>query len=737
MKKKFIALAMVVIMVLGTVAGTLIGCDIITTNAEKDYKQVVATVQYGGLSDVVLKGELRTIYNSYGPMYVQYYGMTEEEALEYLFDSLARQSLLLLKAKADLAKEMGVTSFGNDSDITDLLTDDEIRYCIQRANAEFKSQWEANIEERENEQAANDNADEETPSDEEETDEELEARPVREEQEPSTDYVDQGFVEDEEHAFPAVFSEWYNEQIAQVQKEIDELNEQIANAGDADTSELEAKLDEARTKRSNMRSAYTDLLNSLTDNYTDYDYFLNAQYESRIAEKYEELLGKELTVSDPEVAEYIKVIGKTNVEELLDEDAYASAVEGGTIVRHYAKGYFNVRSILLGFTEEQKTYLTSLTDRLGEDNVDVFRAVVALGTAGIDAGYTGIDTSSSVVEDIVARWGDKGIGINISNTEYDASTDALKDAYTARNVNYADVLAAMVKYISASTSEFLATAQSVMGEEYAANESVLKQYAIGEAFTDLMYLVNDDDGMFESESYQVTPDGTATSYVEEYAVLARRLYKESERDTRAEIGKMAVSESNRGDLMISGTTSDALFNNDAFPEAAGVQYSIYVSEMTSTIADGKKIDAPVYTFVTEEGSISFIINTYGIQIVMINGYAFDETQIGSTVSSEVDEAGHTWYVLGDDYGYQTVVTVNYKVDDDFSYALDENDEKIIESITVERKTLKESFRESMLDGKRSDSYNTAINKFVSENEDACVTLNEKVYQGLLSELTQA
>ncbi len=736
MKKKFIALAMVVIMVLGTVAGTLIGCDIITTNAEKDYKQVVATVQYGGLSDVVLKGELRTIYNSYGPMYVQYYGMTEEEALEYLFDSLARQSLLLLKAKAELAKEMGVT-FGNDSDITELLTDDEIRYCIQRANAEFKSQWEANIEERENEQAANDNADEETPSEEEETDEELEARPVREEQKPSTDYVDQGFVKDEEHAFPAVFSEWYNEQIAQVQKEIDELNEQIANAGDADTSELEAKLDEARTKRSNMRSAYTDLLNSLTDNYTDYDYFLNAQYESRIAEKYEELLGKELTVSYEEVAEYIKVISKTNVDELLDEDAYASAVEGGTIVKHYEKGYFNVRSILLGFTEEQKTYLTSLTDRLGEDNVDVFRAVVALGTAGIYAGYAGIDTSSSVVEDIVARWGDKGIGINISNTEYDESTDALKDAYTARNVNYADVLAAMVKYISASTSEFLATAQSVMGEEYAANESVLKQYAIGEAFTDLMYLVNDDDGMFESESYQVTPDGTATSYVEEYAVLARRLYKENESDTRAEIGKMAVSESNRGDPMISGTTSDALFNNDAFPEAAGVQYSIYVSEMTSTIADGKKIDAPVYTFETEDGSISFIINTYGIQIVMINGYAFDETQIGSTVSSEVDEAGHTWYVLEEDYGYQTVVTVNYKVDDDFSYALDENDEKIIESITVERKTLKESFRESMLEGKKSDSYNTAINKFVSENEDACVTKNEKVYQGLLSELTQA
>ena len=134
MKKKTIALAVVVVLVLGAVAGTLIGCDLITTNAEKDYNQVVATVNYGGLTDYVLKGELRNLYSSYGPVYVQYYGMTEQEALEYLYDSLARQSLLQLKAEAEVAKHMGVT-FTNDSALTELLTYDEQRYCIQRANA--------------------------------------------------------------------------------------------------------------------------------------------------------------------------------------------------------------------------------------------------------------------------------------------------------------------------------------------------------------------------------------------------------------------------------------------------------------------------------------------------------------------------------------------------------------------------------------------------------------------------
>ena len=736
MKKKIIALAVVVVLVCGAVAGTLIGCDLITTNAEKDYNQVVATIQYEGLSDTILKGELQAIYNTYGPVYMQYYGMTAEEALDTLLESLTRQSLILLKAKVALAADMGIT-FTSSSDITELLTYDEKRYCIQMANADFKSLWETNIEEREEEQAANEDTGEEEDTSEEEDTEELEARPVREEETPSTEYVaDDSFVNDGNHKLPLFFDAWYSEQLAEVQNEIDDLNEQLAAAtDDAVKAELQTKLDEARTRRSNMRSAYTDLQNTLEDSYTDYDYYLNNQYESRITAKYEELLGKDIAVTGAEVDAYIDIQISGNRETFIDDASYASAVENGsTIIDHYEKGYFNVRSILLGFSEEQQTYLTNLAAWLGsEEGVDDFRAVMALGTATLTSG---IDASDPVIEEIVARWGDSGLGINISNTEYDSTTDKLADAYTARNVNYADVLAAMVKYIAQAKAEFLATAQSLMSaEDYAQNEALLAQYATNEAFTDLIYLVNDDDGMFSSDSYQVTPDGTATSYVEEYAVLARRLYKETDDAVRAEIGKMALED--YGSAMYSGTSSETAFNNDKFAEAAGTEYTIYVKDMTSTVADGRKIDAPVYTFVTADGSISFILNTYGIQIVMINGYAFDETAIDSTVTAEEDEDGHTWYILSAEYLYSTEVVVNYQLDDDFTYVLDEGGERIISSVKVEKKTLSQYFKDSLLDGKKTDNYNTAINQFVSANEENCVTRNEKVYSGLLKQLTQA
>ena len=347
----------------------------------------------------------------------------------------------------------------------------------------------------------------------------------------------------------------------------------------------------------------------------------------------------------------------------------------------------------------------------------------------------GIDPADPTIEEIVSRWGGSGLGINISNTEYDETTDKLADAYTAKNVNYADVLAAMVKYIAAAKSEFLATAQSIMSDaDYSANVSALTQYAINEAFTDLIYLVNDDDGMFSSDSYQVTPDGTATSYVEEYAVLARRLYKEADDSVRAEMGKMALED--YGTAMYSGTTSETSFNNDAFAEAKSVAYTIYVKDMTSVVADGRTIDAPVYTFVTEDGSISFIINTYGIQIVMINGYAFDETAIGSTVTA-VTEGDHTWYQLTNDYLYSVEVIVNYQLDDEFSYALDDDGNRIISSIEVESKTLSQYVSDTLLDGKKTDNYNTVVNEFVGANEQSCVTKNDKVFNKLLDSIAQA
>ena len=83
------------------------------------------------------------------------------------------------------------------------------------------------------------------------------------------------------------------------------------------------------------------------------------------------------------------------------------------------------------------------------------------------------------------------------------------------------------------------------------------------------------------------------------------------------------------------------------------------------------------------------------------------------------------------------VIVNYRLDDEFSYVLDDDGNRIISSIEVEKKTLTEYFSDSLLEGKKTDNYNTVVNEFVSSNEGDCVTKNDGVFNGLLKQVTQA
>ena len=80
MKKKIIALAVVVVLVCGVVAGSLISCNIVTNKAVKDYNQVEGTLYYGGLTEQVFKGALPTHYSTYESPVEQCYTQTEDEA---------------------------------------------------------------------------------------------------------------------------------------------------------------------------------------------------------------------------------------------------------------------------------------------------------------------------------------------------------------------------------------------------------------------------------------------------------------------------------------------------------------------------------------------------------------------------------------------------------------------------------------------------------------------------------
>ncbi len=108
MYKKIITTILAVIMCLTLFTG----CTLFTYDAERDYKQVIATIDSTTITDgsASYKTEKKNIYkyqlinsvNTYAPTYIQYYGMTVEEAVDYLAEQLVVTELVLNEADAQL-----------------------------------------------------------------------------------------------------------------------------------------------------------------------------------------------------------------------------------------------------------------------------------------------------------------------------------------------------------------------------------------------------------------------------------------------------------------------------------------------------------------------------------------------------------------------------------------------------------------------------------------------------------
>lgn len=132
MKKK-LTVATVLILLLAFSLTLLVGCDeIFKKNDERDATQIVATVNYNGQSANIYKFELTASFNSYAPAYNSYYGMTFQQAANYILQSLAQQKLLVLYAKEKVSTLMGLSSVPED--ISDLLTASERNKAIENAN---------------------------------------------------------------------------------------------------------------------------------------------------------------------------------------------------------------------------------------------------------------------------------------------------------------------------------------------------------------------------------------------------------------------------------------------------------------------------------------------------------------------------------------------------------------------------------------------------------------------------
>lgn len=686
MKKKLLAM----ILIVAVVATLLTGCTLFPVDEERDYHQVVATVDYKDMSKDVLKGDLLNYYVQYGGTYIYYYGWTEAETLEYLCTSLARQNLLLLYAKEYLATQA-------DPDITDaeiaamkaedFLTVDERRYCIEQTNKSFEESWRSLITELEEEQAANEGTtDEEEPEEDETTEkEELEARPVRPEEEESDEYVDEGMTD-----------------AAQLPK------------GFMDTVQSEIDAETDATARKNMSTALKELQDNLASGFKDYAYYLNSQYETRILDKYSEALGDALPeITDEELnARYNRLVS-LDISKYTDEEAYASALESTSdIYYHTTQGYSQVRSILLKFTDEQTDALETITNMVGdnEDAVEAYRAILALGE----------DVAGKMPSQF-ASLADLGIKVNVSNPDYDEEEDELADAYTDKGVDYKVILYAMADDIAAkvAAAETAATAAGITGSDL----DLVKQYAASEAITDWIYLVNDDNGMFDSESYVLSPSGSASSYVEEYTVLGRALAEQQG------IGSYAIPADSftDGAAALAYTAAEGKEPTAILNAVNGKTYDIASEVVTSEDENGEELSTTVYTLKTEAGNtISFIVNDYGIHIVYVADKFLDASK-GAWSEYKVDDEVK---------GYKLGIGYLHSYEVEFEYAEDEdgNATDTITGVTLTKTTIGEYIKETIKDERSSAEFSdkqTEIFLDTSKN----IIVQQSVYDGLLKDIT--
>ena len=689
MKRKLLAIVIVV----AVIASLTVGCSsgIFEIDGNRDYHQVVATVQYNQMSAPIYKGDVLVSYSQYAPIYMQYYGMSSEEVVEYLYQNLSRQKLVLLYAKDYLAKnDLGITDDAAIAKLSneDFLTVDEIRYCIEKTNKTFEDSWQQLISDLEDEQEQNSGDSDEEKEETEEDEDLLEARPGREEEEESDEYVDQGLTDKNE--LPEKF--------------VDYVNDKISSEEDEDAQK-------------NMQSALNDLNKNLESSYKDYDYYLNSYYETRILEKYEEMLGESLPeITDDEINTYYTKLKNTQISNYIDESAYSSALSSATnLIYHTTKGYSQVRSILLKFSEDQTAALENVQSLLeGNDTaIENYRALLALGS----------DVVSSEELGIYENLTDNGIKVNVSNPDYNADEDELKDAYTDLGVDYRVILYAMANDI-AEKADKLVEAAKAQGITDADQLEAVRNYALSEAVTDWLYLVNDDEGMFESDTYTVTPDGSSSTYVEEYTVLARKLAAQGAGSYYNE-----SADNFEEGVALSYTVEEGKTPTELLEQANGKTYSISSEVMKSTDENDEELSTTVYTLKTEEGNeISFIVNDYGIHVVFVKSLFLDDSQ-SSAITEIKDEDGEVkGYLVGPDYKYSTEVKVEYVKDENG----DKTDE--IKEITVEIKTVKEVLKESIKDGKISDNYNDEMNKFLQDYAEKCIEQNSKVYKKILKEV---
>lgn len=556
MKKKFVAILLVVL-VLATVFA---GCDIITKNDERVSKKVLATVSFGEHTDTVTRGDVLSSFNSYGYYYVYYYGYTYEETFKLLTKSLAQRKLLVLYAKYYLnGKSM---SFGNDiASVEKLLHPQEVAHAVDATNDSFEESTKSIIEDLEKEAKANqgstttDSGNVKVISTADSTEykvgdvidiNDFQIEITNDKGETETKEITSDMVKEIPSTATTgkkklvVTYEGKDYSIELTVKSLD-ARSQRPTEGEADWTYDETLGDGAVTiplkwtdkdfvsehKDSEyFEKAVAKLKKNLETNYSDYEKFYEEQLESMLLSHFQRQLLADNFTSEQIAAELSK---KAALEVATDRETYEKlasqyATDLGSdvtgIAVHPTEGYGYVYNILLKFSDKQSAELKKYASG-------------------------GAYFSSEEVYKQVREMLTNEITVNVSNLKYTKELDC--DKHTCDNegcigdcdkhAECTDVNCPDRAYVATDVpvQTVLSWIRSDLEAAASIENAYERQMATLEVATEWLYRVNDDPGMFATDTYNgvtgkgngylITPEGEKSTYVDEFTALGRALVK--------------------------------------------------------------------------------------------------------------------------------------------------------------------------------------------------------------------
>lgn len=465
--KKRLTVAILLIFTLVIAMGALVGCDeIFKKNDERDAKQIVATVTYNNQTANVTKGELTASFNNYAYYYVNYYGLTYEQAANYIVRSLAQRELLVLFAKEYVLNEyikMGKLPEGSVPELTtlrSLLTTSEYAKAIEDTNNDMLTSLTGIIEGLVTDDRYNAGTTEPKDEEVEVTD------PVRvrfnslggsnvdtqkiqtgtkadEPTDPTyTNFTFYGwFTQDgsssgewgEKFDFDTtvssditLYAKWVTYLAPRAERpeeeEVDDYDADLddANAVEPDKFFSDAYIAKLKNKEIELTSeieiddadyeSYIDegiatLRRNIESNFNDYDYYLNSEMKTLLISKLERYVGNLVSVTDSDVQDRFNRLVEQNKETFVDSDtSFSSALTSALATTYFHKFTVDENNSGYGF-------VVNILLRLSDEDTEYLKNLVSSG-----------NVSAEIITEI-RNQRLNAMMIDVSNPAYDADAE--------------------------------------------------------------------------------------------------------------------------------------------------------------------------------------------------------------------------------------------------------------------------------------------------------------------------